>query len=98
MMNQERVYKILANPHVSEKAIMVAEAGSQVVFKVALDASKSEIKRAVENLFSVKVAQVRVLCVKGKRKLNKFGVSRRSDWKKAYVRLEQGHDIDFAGL
>lgn len=97
-MNQERIYKILVGPQISEKSTMVAERSNQVVFKVSLDANKLEIKRAIEKLFNVKVAQVRVLRMKGKVKRNRFGDVRRSDWKKAYVRLEQGHDIDFASM
>lgn len=97
-MNQERIYKVLVGPQISEKSTMVAESSNQVVFKVALDANKLEIKRAIEKLFNVKVAQVRVLRMKGKVKRNRFGDVRRSDWKKAYVRLEQGHDIDFASM
>ncbi len=97
-MNQERIYKVLVGPQISEKATMAAESSNQVVFKVALDANKLEIKRSIEKLFNVKVAQVRVLCMKGKVKRNRFGDVRRSDWKKAYVRLEQGHDIDFASM
>ena len=97
-MNQERIYKILVGPQISEKSTLVAESSNQVVFKVALDANKLEIKRAIEKLFSVKVAQVRVLRMKGKVKRNRFGDVRRSDWKKAYIRLEQGHEIDFASM
>ena len=63
--------------------------------RVARDATKPEIKTAAEQLFKVKVSSVRVLNVKGKVKLNKTGVAKRSDWKKAYVRLESGQDIDF---
>jgi large subunit ribosomal protein L23 len=97
-MNEARIYSILIGPQVSEKSTLVAEGGNQVVFKVALDASKIEIKRSVEKLFKVKVVQVRVLRMKGKVKANRFGKVSRSDWKKAYVRLEQGHDIDFASI
>ena len=97
-MNQERIYKVLVGPQITEKATMAAEQSNQVVFKVALDASKLEIKRAIEKLFNVKVAQVRTLRMKGKVKRNRFGDVRRSDWKKAYVRLEAGHDIDFASM
>ena len=97
-MNQERIYKILVGPQISEKSTLDAEGSNQVVFKVALDANKLEIKRAIEKLFSVKVAQVRVLRMKGKVKRNRFGDVRRSDWKKAYIRLEQGHEIDFASM
>ncbi len=94
-MNQERIMKVLLAPHVSEKSSMVAEQGNQVVFKVAKDASKPEIKAAVEQLFEVKVDSVKVLNQKGK--IKRFGQrpGRRSGWKKAYVRLEPGQDINF---
>lgn len=97
-MNQERIYKVLVGPQISEKSTLVAENSNQVVFKVALDANKLEIKRAIEKLFSVKVVQVRLLRMKGKTKRNRFGEVSRSDWKKAYIRLEQGHEIDFASM
>jgi large subunit ribosomal protein L23 len=93
-MNQERVFSVLLAPHVSEKTALAAEQSSQYAFRVAGDASKPEIRKAVEQLFKVKVAEVRVLNVKGKRKTNRFGVAKRPDWKKAYVRLEAGHEID----
>lgn len=95
-MNPERVYKIVLGPHMSEKAALSAEAVNQVVLKVARDATKLEVKRAVEQLFDVKVESVKTLLVKGKVKRNRFGVARKPDWKKAYVRLEAGQDIDFA--
>lgn len=95
-MNQERVFQVLVGPHVSEKAAIVADASNQYVFRVALDASKAEIKKSVEQLFKVKVSEVNTLRVKGKVKRNKFGFSTKSTWKKAYVRLEQGQEIDFA--
>jgi large subunit ribosomal protein L23 len=95
-MNQERVFQVLVGPHTSEKAAIVADASNQYVFKVAVDASKSEIKKSVEQLFKVKVNAVRTLRVKGKVKRNKHGFSTKPTWKKAYVRLEQGQDIDFA--
>ncbi len=94
-MNQERIFKVLLGPHVSEKSTIAAEVGNQVVFKVATDATKLEIKKAVESLFEVEVAQVRTVCVKGKTKRTKFGMGKRNDWKKAYVRLNDGQDIDF---
>jgi len=94
-MNKERLMKVLLAPVVSEKSAVAGEAG-QVVFKVATDATKPEIKRAVETMFDVNVEQVRVVKVKGKNK--RFGAlqGRRSDWKKAYVRLQEGQDIDFS--
>jgi large subunit ribosomal protein L23 len=95
-MNPERIYKVLLGPHISEKAAISAESGNQVVFKVLPNATKLEVKKAVEKLFNVKVAGVQTLNVKGKVKRNKFGLVKKADWKKAYVRLEQGHDIDFA--
>lgn len=94
-MNQERLYKIILGPVVSEKAAALGESSNQVVFKVITDAQKPEIKAAVEQLFEVKVEDVRVMNVKGKTKRTRHGVGVRSDWKKAYVRLEQGQDIDF---
>jgi large subunit ribosomal protein L23 len=95
-VNQERVFQILLGPHVSEKSAIVADNNNQYVFKVALDASKVEIKTSIEQLFKVKVDDVQTLRVKGKTKRNKFGLSTRTTWKKAYVRLEQGQEIDFA--
>ena len=94
-MNQERVYQVLMGPHASEKAAIVADESNQYVFKVAIDATKLEVKKAVEQLFSVKVREVNTLRVKGKTKRNRFGLSTKSTWKKAYVKLEQGQDIDF---
>ncbi|HMV70776.1 MAG TPA: 50S ribosomal protein L23 [Pseudomonadales bacterium] len=94
-MNQERVFSVLLGPHVSEKSTAVAERANQYVFRVARNATKPEIRTAVEQLFKVKVLDVSVLNVKGKVKLNRNGVAKRSDWKKAYVRLEAGQDIDF---
>ncbi|MEH6587587.1 MAG: 50S ribosomal protein L23 [Halioglobus sp.] len=97
-MNQERVFQVLVGPHVSEKAAIVADENNQFVFKVAVDATKPEIKKAVEQLFKVKVDNVCTLKVKGKVKRNRFGYSSKPTWKKAYVRLEQGQDIDFASV
>lgn len=93
-MNKERIFQVLLSPHISEKATVVAERG-QFVFRVAGDASKLEIRKAVETLFSVKVKGVRTLNVKGKTRNFGRTVGKRSDWKKAYVALEAGHDIDF---
>ncbi len=95
-MNQERIYQVLLGPHISEKATIVADDGGQVVFRVAADATKPEIKKAVEQLFEVKVDDVRVINMKGKTRRTKTGLGHRSDWKKAYVRLAEGQDIDFS--
>jgi large subunit ribosomal protein L23 len=96
-MNQERLMTVLLEPHVSEKATLANEQGNQVVFKVRRDATKAEIGKAVEMMFEVKVEAVQVAVAKGKTK--RFGATfgRRSDWKKAYVRLAPGQTIDFLG-
>jgi large subunit ribosomal protein L23 len=96
-MNQERLMKVLLAPHVSEKSAMAAERDRQFVFRVVGDATKPEVKAAVEKLFSVEVECVQVTNVKGKTK--RFGQrqGRRSGWKKAYVSLKPGFDIDFMG-
>tara|TARA_B110000908_G_scaffold94088_1_gene111495 strand:+ start:3370 stop:3666 length:297 start_codon:yes stop_codon:yes gene_type:complete len=95
-MNQARIFKVLLGPHFTEKATFASASANQVVFKVATDATKPEIKAAVEQLFEVKVLGVSVALMKGKTKQSKHGLGRRSNWKKAYVRLEQGQEIDFA--
>lgn len=94
-MNQERVYKVLLGPHISEKATMLADGKNQFVFKVAVDATKLEIKTAVETLFEVKVADVNTVKNNGKAKRTARGIGKRKDWKKAYVALQAGQDIDF---
>lgn len=98
-MNQERILKIILGPHISEKTTLMSENHNQVAFKVASDATKPEIKTAIESLFNVQVKEVQVLNVKGKTKRTARGKIRsRSDWKKAYIKLEQGHEIDLAEL
>jgi large subunit ribosomal protein L23 len=97
MITEERILKVLRAPHISEKATMAAESGNTIVFKVAKDATKKEIKAAVEKLFEVEVKSVNTLVVKGKTKRQGMRQGRRIDWKKAYVILKEGQDIDFAG-
>lgn len=97
-MNQERLYKVILGPVVSEKATWAADRGNQVVFNVAADAAKREIKAAVESLFKVSVKKVQVVNVKGKTKRTRYGIGKQSDRKKAYVRLAEGQDIDFESL
>ena len=96
-MNNERLSKILIGPVVSEKSTRMADQSQQMVFKVLRDASKPEIRKAVEKMFDVTVTNVQVMNVKGK--VKRFGqtMGRRSDWKKAYVTLAEGSDIDFVG-
>lgn len=95
-MNQERITQVILSPIISEKATR-AEANAQYAFRVAPDATKLEIGRAVESLFEVQVDRVQVLNVKGKQK--RFGrrLGKRKDWRKAYVRLKPGYDINFGG-
>ncbi|MBV8647463.1 50S ribosomal protein L23 [Paludibacterium sp.] len=96
-MNQERLMQVILAPVVSEKSTMVSEKNQQVVFRVAGDATKPEIKAAVELLFNVKVEGVSTVNVKGK--VKRFGrmTGRRKDWKKAYVSLVQGQELDLTG-
>ncbi len=93
-MNNERLMKVLLGGVLSEKSANVAES-NQVVFRVATDATKPEIRRAVELMFEVNVEDVHVLNVKGKNKRFGSKQGKRSDWRKAYVRLKQGDSIDF---
>ena len=95
-MNQERLLQLILAPQISEKSTYVADKYEQVAFKGASDATKPEIKAAVELLFKVEVDSVQVLNVKGKAK--RFGrmMGRRKDWKKAYVCLKPGQEITFA--
>lgn len=95
-MNAEHLYKVVLAPHVSEKATVAAELNNQTVFRVAVDATKPEIKKAIEKMFDVKVKSVQVLNAKGKVKRNRYGLVKKSSWKKAYVTLEEGQDIDLA--
>lgn len=95
-MNDQRVFQVIRSPHISEKAAIIGDASNQHVFKVATDAKKDEIKEAVEQLFKVKVAKVRTANVKGKSKRQGVRLGKRNDWKKAYVSLEQGHEIDLS--
>ena len=95
-VSQERLLQVILAPVVSEKSTYVADKNEQVIFRVATDASKPEIKAAVELLFKVEVDSVQVLNVKGKAK--RFGRSpgRRRNWKKAYICLKPGQEINFA--
>ena len=96
-LHDERLMTILVGPHVSEKASTIAEKNNQICFKVRRDSTKKEIAQAVEMMFEVKVDGVQVSNVRGKSK--RFGqtMGKRADWKKAYVTLAEGHDIDFLG-
>ena len=94
-MNQQRLMQVLLAPQISEKATFVADKNGQVIFRVASDATKPEIKAAVELMFKVSVESVQVTNVKGKQK--RFGrfMGNRKNWKKAYVNLATGQEINF---
>ncbi len=96
-MNEERLMKILLEPRVTEKSTLLADKYQQFVFKVIKDATKPEVKKAVEKMFKVEVESVRVLNVKGKHKIFRQKRGSRPGWKKAYVKLKPGFDIDFIG-
>src|SRR5271167_4509824 len=96
-MNKERLMTVLIQPHVSEKAATIAEKANQYVFRVREDASKAEVKQAVELMFEVKVEGVNLLNKPGKTRRFKNIAGKRSGYKKAYVRLEAGQSIDFTG-
>ncbi len=95
-IKEERLLQVILAPVISEKATMLAEKREQVIFRVATNATKPEIKAAVELLFKVQVKAVQVTNVKGKNK--RFGrfMGKRSDWKKAYVALKPGQELNFA--
>ena len=94
-MNQQRLMQVLLAPQISEKATFIADKNRQVIFRVASDATKPEVKAAVELLFKVDVEAVQIANVKGKQK--KFGrfMGSRNNWKKAYVCLKPGQEINF---
>lgn len=96
-MNEDKLFHVILAPHVSEKSSRLADKHRQIALEVRPDAAKPDIKRAVEKLFKVEVQTVTVVNVKGKTKQMGRRTGRRKDWKKAYVRLKPGHDIDFLG-
>ncbi|MBW3566454.1 MAG: 50S ribosomal protein L23 [Proteobacteria bacterium] len=93
-MSQERLLSVLVGPHISEKSTNLLDAANQVVFKVRRDATKMEVRRAVEKLFEVQVDNVTIANVRGKVKRFGANIGRRQDWKKAYVRLAPGQKIE----
>lgn len=97
-LNHARLMQILQRPHMSEKTTIIAEKHRQFVFKVAPDATKNEIRQAVELLFEVKVTNVAVCNTKSKERRFKQTIGERKGWKKAYVTLKEGQDINFTGL
>lgn len=95
--HQERLMSVIYTPHLSEKSTIVAEQSNQIVFRVRTDATKAEIRQAVELLFEVKVEDVTVMNCRGKIKRHAGTSGRRVAWKKAYVKLAPGSQIDFLG-
>ena len=94
-MNKQNLYRIIESPHITEKTSSLSTNNNQVVFRVNKSATKNQIKKAVELMFDVKVKSVRLMNVQGK--LTRIGrnFGKRKDWKKAYVRLEDGFDINY---
>lgn len=97
-MREERLLTLIVGPVISEKATLLANQHRQYAFEVLPDANKKEVHAAVEYLFNVKVEGVRICRVKGKQKRFKQSVGHRKNWKKAYVALKDGYDINFSGM
>jgi large subunit ribosomal protein L23 len=97
VQSKERLMSVVIGPHLSEKSTAAGERHHQVVFRVRRDSTKAEVRRAVELLFEVKVAGVQVVNCQGKAKRFGRSTGRRQDWKKAYVTLAEGSDINFLG-
>lgn len=93
---EEKLFQVIISPHISEKSTRLADKNRQMVFEVRPDATKPVIKQAVEKMFNVQVESVTVTNVLGKRKGGR-SAGRRQDWKKAYVSLKPGQDINFVG-
>lgn len=96
-MSKDRLYNVLLAPRVTEKTARLSANSNQYVFEVSSDADKADVREAVEHLFDVNVEAVRIVNVKGKTKSFRFRRGRRSDWKKAYVRIQEGQVIDVLG-
>ena len=97
-MGKEKLYTLIKSPIITEQTAQLSEKYKQVVFKVDLSANKKEIKNAVETLFKVDVIKVSTSVVKGKRKRNRFGVYKKSDYKKAFVSISEDSEIQFEGI
>ena len=94
-MKVDRLYTVLREPHISENVSVLGDLANQYAFKVAVDATKAEIREAVETLFKVSVNKVTTANVKGKVKRNARGVTRKKNWKKAYVTVAAGQELDY---
>tara|TARA_Y100001970_G_scaffold19140_1_gene21419 strand:- start:1974 stop:2270 length:297 start_codon:yes stop_codon:yes gene_type:complete len=97
-MVKEKLYTLIKSPIITEQTAQLGENLKQVVFKVDLSANKSEIKKAVEELFKVQVLNVTTSVVKGKRKRNRFGIYKKPNYKKAFVSISEDSEIQFEGI
>lgn len=97
MISQERLLKILLAPHISEKASISTEKFNTVVLKVLNNATKYEIKCAVKKIFDIEVQSIRTLRIKGKTKRKSNRTVHKSNWKKAYIKVKKGYNLDFIG-
>ena len=97
-MGNEKLFTLIKSPIITEQTALLGENLKQVVFKVDLSANKREIKQAVEKLFNVEVLKVTTSVVKGKTKRNRFGMYRKSNYKKAFVSISEGSEIQFEGI
>jgi len=94
-IRHDQIRTILIEPHVSEKTTLLNQNSGQIAFKVRSDSNKKQIKRAVEEMFKVKVSSVKTVSVKGKKKRMGMKSGKTNDWKKAYIKLEEGQNLDF---
>ena len=97
-MPKEKLYTLIKSPIITEQTAQLGETLKQVVFKVDISANKKEIKKAVEKLFNVEVIKVTTSVVKGKTKRNRFGLYKKSDYKKAFVSISKESEIRFEGI
>ena len=97
-MSKEKLYTQIKSPIITEQTAQLGESLKQVVFKVDISANKKEIKKAVEKLFNVEVIKVTTSVVKGKTKRNRFGLYKKSDYKKAFVSISEESEIQFEGI
>ena len=95
--NTDKSLQAVLAPQITEKATMIADKNNHIAFKVTKYATKSEVKMAIETMFKVEVNSVNILNIKGKTKRSRTGMGKRNDWKKAYVCLKPGQEINFTG-
>ena len=93
-IRHDQIRTILIEPHVSEKTTLLNQENGQIAFKVRSDSNKKQIKRAVEEMFNVKVSSVKTVSVKGKKKRMGMRSGKTNDWKKAYIKLAEGQNLD----